>query len=148
MRMEQMHGDCYAHLGGFDKIEAPLRRIDALVDDFAKKIGGTVERNRHEVAMRYVSVARGRIHRGIQIMTFSAGPNFRRGPTGVEYGVVGHAWIDERSARHSWSKAFASWPGIPRSRATVERVLEGCWEETRQIRKGDMTMHTSISAAR
>jgi hypothetical protein len=77
-------------------------------------------------------------------MTFTAGPHFRPGPDGVEYGVVGHAGLDEGATRRGWSRSFASWPRIPRSPATVRRILEESWAETRQVRKRDMTMHTSI----
>ena len=122
----------------FDEVEAPLRRIDGVVDAFAVRIGAAVTRNRESVPMRYLRVRHGRLDRAIQIMSYQAGPNFHPGPNGVAYGVVGHAWWDTADGRYVWHKGFAMWPEMPSDLAEIAQTLEACWAEVEAVRKKDM----------
>lgn len=123
----------------FQRLEAPLRRIDATVERFAAHIGGRVERNYHGQPSRSILLdTQDRITRKLQISPclLSSKRSGERGDYRYLFSVM--AWKDGPTGRLFWSKTTAKLRAIPREQSKLQVILASSWQQVQAVAESEM----------
>src|SRR5712664_2446175 len=96
----------YGSIEDWEKMEAPLLEIDALLAEFASREGMDLEKNYHNWPQRELRRLKDDLHRTIHILAADKPDTY--------HFAVG-AWQDknnERSIANKWPKKWVAWPEI------------------------------------